>query len=98
MSLSDTDTLNWKAFLAATMDKSLVLREDKIRYAFDQFRHSDADYLTLDDFKDIFETEQQAKEVFAFLDTDNNGQVSFEDFRTAFEQNIQVDGDDSLEA
>lgn len=95
LSLSDTDTLNWKAFLAATMDKSLVLREDKIRYAFDQFRHSDADYLTLGDFKEIFETEQQAREVFDFLDTDKNGQVSFEDFRTGFEQNIHVDCDEA---
>jgi Ca2+-binding EF-hand superfamily protein len=91
LSLADTDTLNWKAFLAATMDKSLVLREDKIRYAFDQFRHSDANYLTLEDFAGIFETEAQAKEVFDFLDTDNNGQVSFEDFRTVFEENIEVD-------
>lgn len=91
LSLSDTDTLNWKAFLAATMDKNLVIREDKIRFAFDRFKHSDTDYLTREDFACIFESEAQAKEVFDFLDSDRDGKVSFEDFRNAMEVCIDID-------
>jgi Ca2+-binding EF-hand superfamily protein len=91
LSLSDTDTLNWKAFLAATMDKNLVIREDKIRFAFDRFKHSDADYLTREDFACIFESEAQAEEVFDFLDSDRDGKVSFEDFRNAMEVCIDID-------
>lgn len=86
LSLSDTDTLNWKAFLAATMDKNLVIREDKIRFAFDHLKHSDGDILTVEDFAGIFESDTQAKEIFNFLDTDRDGKVSFEDFRNALEE------------
>jgi Ca2+-binding EF-hand superfamily protein len=93
LSLSDTDTLNWKAFLAATMDKNLVIREDKIRFAFDKFKHSDADCLTIQDFAGIFESEGQAKEIFDFLDSNRDGKVSFEDFRTAMEERIDIEED-----
>jgi Ca2+-binding EF-hand superfamily protein len=36
--LSGEDTINWKDFLAATMDKNLAMKEDKIREAFDHFK------------------------------------------------------------
>ena len=90
LSLSGTDTLNWKAFLAATLDQNLVMREDKIRLAFDHFKHSDADCLTLDDFAGIFHGEAQGKEIFDYLDSDSDGRVSFEDFRKAMEESIDI--------
>jgi len=87
LSLTGNDALNWREFLAATMDKNLVMREDKIRIAFDHFRHTEGDCLTLTDFKDIFKGEEkQAKEVFTILDSDGDGKVSFEDFKNAIEQ------------
>ncbi len=91
LALSDSDTLNWKAFLAAAMDKNLVLREDKIKFAFDHFKHSDADYLALDDFKAIFESDGQAAEIFNYLDQDRDGKVSFDDFRCAMEESVDCD-------
>ena len=91
LSLSDDDTLNWRAFLAATVDKNLVMREDKIRYTFDHFVHSEnKDYLTLGDFDSIFEGDAQGKQVFEFLDTDVDGKVLFEDFRRAMEESIDL--------
>lgn len=90
LSLSDSDTLNWKAFLAATMDKNLVIREDKIRFAFEKFKHSDTDYLTLEDFTQIFESDGQAEEIFKYLDTNCDGKVSFEDFRGAVEEFVDI--------
>ena len=98
LSLTGADTLNWKAFLAATMDKNLVMREDKIKMAFDRFNHSGADHLTLDDFKGMFEGEAQEKEIFDYLDTDHDGKVSFEDFRNAMEEQIDIDGVEAGEA
>lgn len=93
LALSGTDTLNWKAFLAATVDKNLVIREDKIRFAFDHFQHAEnKEYLTLADFADIFDgSEAQGKEVFTYLDTNKDGRVSFEDFRSAMEESIDLD-------
>lgn len=91
LSLTGNDTLNWKAFLAATMDKNLVMREDKIRLAFDHFNHSDGkDHLTLDDFVVMFEEQAQAAEIFNYLDTDHDGKVSFDDFRGAIEESIDM--------
>jgi calcium-dependent protein kinase len=94
LALTGNDTLNWKAFLAATVDKNLVMREDKIRIAFDHFKkHSDADCLTLADFAGIFGGEAQAKEIFECLDSDADGKVTFDDFRNAIEQRIDQDED-----
>lgn len=90
LELADTDTLNWKGFLAATLDKNLVIREDKIKFAFEQFKHSDTDHLILADFVAIFESAAQAKEIFEFLDSDSDGKVSFEDFRKALEESIDL--------
>ena len=75
------------------MDKNLVMREDKIKLAFDRFKHSDANYLTIDDFKGIFDGESQEKEIFDFLDTNRDGKVSFEDFRNAMEEQIDIEGE-----
>jgi calcium-dependent protein kinase len=91
LALSDSDTLNWKAFLAAAMDKNLVLREDKIKVAFDHFKHSDTDYLTLQDFQAIFEQDGQALEIFNCLDLDRDGLVSFQDFRKAMEESVDIE-------
>jgi len=90
LSLSEDDTINWKAFLAATVDKNLVMREDKIRYAFDHFAHGEnKDYLTLADFDKIFEGDNaEAREVFKFLDKNVDGKVLFEDFRRAMEESV----------
>lgn len=86
LSLAGTDTLNWKVFLAATMDKHLVMREDKIKVAFDHFKHSDNDCLTKSDFEEVFKGDGQAHEIFDYLDTDRDGKVSFDDFRGAIEE------------
>ena len=96
LSLSDDDTLNWRAFLAATVDKNLVMREDKIRYAFDHFVHGEnKDYLTQADFDSIFEGDAQGREVFKFLDTNGDGKVLFEDFRRAMEESIDLENSES---
>lgn len=90
--LSDHDTLNWKAFLAATADQNLVMREDKIRFAFDHFIHKEnMEYLTCADFAEIFHGEAQGKEIFDFLDTNGDGKVNFDDFRAAMEECIDIE-------
>jgi len=37
LQLCDQSTIPWKEFLAATMDKKLALREDKVQLVFDHF-------------------------------------------------------------
>ncbi len=54
LKLSGEDTMDWKDFLTGTMDKNLAMREDKIRQAFDHFRHADDNCLVLSDLVEIF--------------------------------------------
>ena len=92
--------LDWRDFVASTMDRSLALREDNIRYAFEHLRHSEAEYLTIDDLAEIFGGKAQAREVMsAVLDADKDGKVSFEDFSNALSEIMhtaeETDADDS---
>lgn len=92
LSVTGEAKLNYRDFVAATMDRSLAMREDNMRLAFNHFRHTDADYLTLEDLSDVFGREAPAKELMNFLDFDRDGKISFEDFRHAVAESID-DGD-----
>eukprot|EP00522_Entomoneis_paludosa_P008770 CAMPEP_0172447530 /NCGR_PEP_ID=MMETSP1065-20121228/6818_1 /TAXON_ID=265537 /ORGANISM="Amphiprora paludosa, Strain CCMP125" /LENGTH=549 /DNA_ID=CAMNT_0013198853 /DNA_START=56 /DNA_END=1705 /DNA_ORIENTATION=+ len=91
LSLSDEDQMNYRDFLAATMDRSLAMREDNIKKAFNHFRHTEADYLTQDDLTDIFGADAHARDVMELLDHDGDGKVSFEDFRHAIAESLEED-------
>ena len=94
LSLSEDATLNWKDFLAGTIDKTLAMREDNIRMVFDHFKHGvDADHLKYEDVLDLFGGESQAQEIMQFLDSDGDGVISFEDFRKAVEESMADDVD-----
>jgi len=95
LSLADEDELNYRDFLAATIDRSLAMREDNVKRAFDHFRHhTDAHYLTEEDLKEIFGADAHARDVMELLDHDGDGKVSFEDFRHAIAESLQeADGD-----
>jgi calcium-dependent protein kinase len=93
LSLTGEAKLNYKDFVAATIDRNLAMREDNIRVAFDHFRHTEADYLTLEDLSDVFGREAPAKELMNFLDYDGDGKISFEDFRHAVAETFDEDDD-----
>lgn len=95
LELSDESKLNYRDFVAMTMDRSLALREDNMRDAFEHFRHSEADYLTVRDLEDIF-GEVQAQDVMNILDTDGDGRVSFEDFNNAIVKSMAKDEHPSI--
>jgi calcium-dependent protein kinase len=87
LAVAGDQQLDWRDFVSSTMDRSLALREDNIRYAFEHLRHSEAEYLTIDDLAEIFGGIAQAREVMsAVLDADKDGKVSFEDFSLALSE------------
>ena len=95
LSLSDEDQLNYRDFLAATMDGNLAMREENVRMAFNHFRHNtDADYLTKEDLADIFGADAHARDVMQLLDHDGDGKVSYEDFRHAMAESLEDDSDE----
>lgn len=81
LSLSGEDTLNWKDFLSAMMDKSLLMRDDKIRMAFEHFKKSESQCLLISDLVHFFGGESQAKDIMGQIDSDGDGQISFEEFK-----------------
>lgn len=81
LSLSGEDTLNWRDFMTAMMDRSLALREDKIRMAFEHFKKSDANCLLTQDLIEMFGGESQAREIMGIVDTDGDGRISYKEFR-----------------
>lgn len=81
LSLSGEDKVNWRDFLAAMMDKSVVMQEDKIRMAFDHFNKSEGNYLLISDLVELFGGEAQAREIMGDVDADGDGRISYEDFR-----------------
>mmetsp|Transcript_28162 Transcript_28162/g.65145 ORF Transcript_28162/g.65145 Transcript_28162/m.65145 type:complete len:521 (+) Transcript_28162:165-1727(+) len=89
--LSGTDKVNWKEFLAATMDKNLAMREDKVHLAFDHFKRSNSQSLQLSDLIGILGGEAQAREIMGFVDSDGDGKISFEDFYSAIKESIEDD-------
>jgi calcium-dependent protein kinase len=90
LTVSDEDTINYKDFVAATMDSSLAMRDDNMKMAFEHFKHTDADYLTSDDLAEIF-GDAHAQEMMHLLDTDGDDLVSYEDFRRVLAQSLEED-------
>jgi calcium-dependent protein kinase len=88
LAISDDQKLNWRDFLAMTLDRNLSVREDNLKVAFEHFKHSDAHYLSLSDLSQIYGGEAQAREVMDLLDADGDGQVSYEDFRHALVESM----------
>ena len=98
LAISGDQKINWRDFVATTMDRSVALREDNMKMAFEHFGHTNAEYLTIDDLEEIFGGKAQASEVMAVLDTDKDGKVSFEDFRKALVESMDEDDTDADES
>ena len=96
LTLTGDQKLNWRDFVATTMDRSVALREENMKMAFEHFGHTNAEFLTIDDLVGIFGGTAQAQEVMAVLDTNRDGKVYFEDFRHALVESL--DEDDETEA
>ena len=82
--LTGEDSVNWRDFSAAMMDKKYAMRDDKIREAFDHFRRSgDGQTLLVSDLIEIFGGEEEMKEIIdhEHLDDNHDGEIRFEDFK-----------------
>lgn len=80
--LSGEDTLNWRDFAAAMMDKSHAVKEDKVREAFDHFKRSEDECLLVSDLVSIFGGESEAREIIGDLDADGDGRITYDEFRS----------------
>mmetsp|Transcript_36250 Transcript_36250/g.53154 ORF Transcript_36250/g.53154 Transcript_36250/m.53154 type:complete len:560 (-) Transcript_36250:497-2176(-) len=88
LKLSGENSLNWREFLASTLDKSAALKEDRIRDAFNHFKKSTKDVLEISDLVKMFGGEAQAREIMGEVDTDGDGNISYEEFRHMMDVSI----------
>jgi len=94
LSLSGEVELDLENFLASMIDKNILIREDKIRMAFEHFKHSDNDdegSLKLSDFVRMLGAENQAHEIFSIIDTDGDGLISYKEFLTIMAKDDDYD-------
>ena len=98
LAVSGEEKINWKDFLSLTMDRGLAMREEYLKMAFDHFKHSDADHLTVEDLSEIFGGMGPATDVINYLDEDGDGKVTYSDFKAAMVENLDAnyDEDDSI--
>lgn len=80
LSLTGDEKLNWKDFLAAMMDERLLVREDKIRMAFDHFRNTEDNCLEVKDLISVLGGEYATKEIIG-LDHVLGQRISYEEFK-----------------
>jgi len=77
--------LNWKEFVTATIDKSTIIQEDKIRMAYNHFDRNKRGSITVKDLANVFGSEQQAREIMKDVDINGDGVISYEEFHEMME-------------
>jgi len=82
LSLIGDETIVWKDFLAAMADKSLLIKEEKIRMAFNHFRKNGNKGMRVSFLLDLTGGKEGAKEIIDIDQLGNKVEITFEEFRT----------------
>lgn len=77
--------LDWKDFLAGSIDQQLLKNQDNLRRAFEELKalQSSSKDVSMSDLTNLFTGEAIAKDIMEQVDTDGFGSMSFEDFQKA---------------
>jgi calcium-dependent protein kinase len=97
LSLTGNESIVWKDFLAAMADKSLLIKEEKIRIAFNHFRKPGNTNVRVSDLLDLIGGEEGAREI---LDLDKIGEkleITYDEFRTMMTDSFTDSEDEDSE-
>lgn len=97
LSVEGTDKINWKEFLALTMDKNLAIRQDKVQLAFDHFKRTDSRTIQMDDLVALLGGDGHAHEIMGFIDSDGDGKITFDDFFAAIKESVEANDDSPMD-
>ena len=95
--MEGTDKINWKEFLALTMDKNLAIRQDKVQLAFDHFKRTDSRTIQMDDLVALLGGDGHAHEIMGFIDSDGDGKITFDDFFAAIKESVEANDDSPMD-
>jgi len=85
LQVEGTLELNWREFCAATVDKSMLMQEDKIRMAFNYFDRTHRGSISVRDLSTVFGSDTQAQEIMGEIDANGDGLISYEEFHEMME-------------
>ena len=85
LSLSGTDSINWREFIASMIDKTTIVTEDNLRMVFAHFKKSDPNYLTVSDISELVGGEKHAVEIMKVVDDNSDGRIDFNEFKKMME-------------
>jgi len=86
--IDGSNSLDYREFLAATMERRIFLREENIRKAFQYFDLERKGFITMDNLVRIFGSEAHARSILGDVDTNKDGAISFDEFKTMMEDNL----------
>ena len=89
--------VNWKDFVVAVMDKNIAKREENIKKLIQRLGKGGKTHLTLEDVTRICGGEEEAQEIFDFLDGNGDGKISLQNFQKAVEQSLDDEDDEEEE-
>jgi len=81
MDIDKNNKVDYKEFLAATMDLNFFIREENIRRAFDFFDTDHSGTITITELTNVMGNAVAAKDIMKELDVNNDGVVSYEEFK-----------------
>mmetsp|Transcript_3528 Transcript_3528/g.4145 ORF Transcript_3528/g.4145 Transcript_3528/m.4145 type:complete len:561 (-) Transcript_3528:1764-3446(-) len=96
LSLSGKEAIKWKDFLAAMADKSLLIKEEKIRMAFDHFRKNENACVRISDLLDLVGGEDGAKEIIDLNQLDGKLEITYEEFRSMLTDSFSDSSDQDM--
>mmetsp|Transcript_12679 Transcript_12679/g.12752 ORF Transcript_12679/g.12752 Transcript_12679/m.12752 type:complete len:121 (-) Transcript_12679:324-686(-) len=79
--IDHNNKIDYKEFLAATMDSNYFIREENIKRAFDFFDTDRSGSITLTELTAVLGNTANAKEILSELDINKDGVVSYEEFK-----------------
>ena len=83
--------IDYTEFLTAATNKELLLVEKNLRLAFNMFDEDHNGYISRSELRAVFETAEKKdetlwSEIFKEVDTDGDGQITFDEFRDSMNQ------------
>ena len=95
LSLTGDESIVWKDFLSAMADKSLLIKEQKIRIAFNHFRKSKNKGVRVSDLINLIGGEAGAREILDLNQLGDRSVITYDEFRTMMTESFTDSDDES---